>query len=716
MIDTDPPVRAQIVPMSAEETPEKQQSAPGKIVVDYATAVKAFASPQVDFGLNLPADFQAEMRALGQIYDVLQRFLIGDHRRTERYYPTTEELYSDLQLLKRTVGDKIPMPTEAEFRRLLRQLATTDPPFIHCLRELAMGRSGIEVLSLYTAPTEKHPDKVLVGYQSALRNSSNVLKDLLYGTALFSSWDERLKTLKNLSDLDLRQSRVDSFLKLLYIHDPAIPPADFDERLRLKKVNEAINRYSFRPLIQQLYRDKMVVSYSCKEIRALSNPGMDKYSDVLLFNNPEQIQKRYFDIRQILDSHLCQDYMDRGFVDNLRARMTREEISQEDFYFELAGHVIQEVTRGQTVNMDLFDLAVEVQKLSEWNRAHEKKHREDTEKNELAAMIEAVRKHGDLVRVNPRRNPAFKDRHLKLVLTGRMPTLFWATEPPYRPVPGQEPNPHDFEHIFLLYKDRANTGAAIQSALKLYDQTGDTYLVLLLERMLGLDETPAAELKKHIPPVFLDRLHATVNRTYAGHLPFLLRLWYTLTSTEITAEKVRSIKQRLKKQEAARVIELRQEHEEREQKSARQKVKSVARGRIQEEDRVLDALNLTIELINGHWARGHFPARIDVIDSAPEEQREPVTKVLGLVDAGAASVRAIRKIRLPSQTDIYAGEEFLKEHRDPIVRFCERHGGEGHVAITDGVARTLHDPSSKRANSVYSPEDYRAVLREVQTV
>lgn len=701
--------------MADLESEEKPQSARDTLALDQRTAEKVFSSPGVDFGIELPPDFPPQMRALGQIYDVIQRWLHGDNRRGERYYPTTEDVLSDLQIHKRSINDKVPMPTEEEFGRYLRLLASSQPPFIHFLRELHMGPSRLEVQSMYTAPTDKHPDKVIVGYQAALRNSSNVLKDILYGSVLYSDWEERVKTLKTLEDLELRRSRVDYFLRQLYVTDSSIPQTDFDERLRLKKINENINRYIYRPLIQQLYRDKMVVSFSCKEARAAGVAGLEKYSDILLFNNPEQLQKRYFSLRAVLDSHLCWDFMDRGQLEDLRARKDRDEIDADEFYAAVAALVLAELYRGETANTDLLDLALEVQKLSEWNRAYEKKHRENEEKNALQSMIERVRQHGDLVRVNPRRKTAFPEQYLKMVLTGKIPALLWATEPPARLERGTEPHPQDYEFIFLLYRDRTVTGTAIQSALKLYDEGDDPYLVLLLDRLLMLDELPPNELKKFVPPVYLEQLKKAIQRSYARHLPWLVRFWYSLTSTEITEDTVRKIKQRMKAQSDKEHEAVRRGAEIQEKKSARKQVKSVARERVQEEDRVSHALKATTKLIDKHWAQGHFPTRDDIVDLAPEDQRDQVTKVLGLVDAGAASVRAIRKIQLPSSTNVFASEEYLKEHQTEIVKLCERHSNAEHVAVSEGVERTLQDPTRKRAQIQYSPEDYKAVLRQVQT-
>ena len=700
---------------NAEETTEKPHSARDQIVVEHGTAEKVFSSPQVDFGLNLPGDFQPNLRALGQIYDVIQRFLVGQNRRGERYYPTTEDVFGDLQVFKRSISDKVPMPSEEELRAQLRLLAATEPPFVHFLRELTITAQGVEVNTSYTAPTEKHPDKVMVGYQATLRNSSNVLKDLLYGTGstLYINWEERCGSLHSLDALELRKHRVDYFLKQLYVNDPSLKSTDFEGRLRMKKVNESINRFIYRPLIQQLYRDKMVLSFSCKDIRA-SMPGMERYSDLLLFNNPEQLQKRYNAIRGVLDSHLCWDYMDQGFVEGLRRK--KDDGHEDDFYFELAGHVLGSFSGTEVVNEDLFDLALEVQKLSEWHKGHSKKTREKKEKDELQAIVERVRQHGDLVRVNPRRKTAFKREYLKMILAGRVPAIIWVTEPPFHGDKGEVPDPEQFEFIFLLYRHRTNTGKAIESALKLYNEGEDTYLVLLLDRLLRLDETPPQELKKYVPPVFLEKLRAAINKSYARYLPLWLRMWYAITSTEITDEIILKVKQRIKLEQVKSREAARRVSEVQEKKTARKQVKSAARARVQDEDKVLGALNQTIKLINRHWERGHFPTRSDVEDGAPEEQREDVAKVLGLVDAGAASVRAIRKIRLPSQTAIYAGEDFLKEHQAEIVRLCERHSSQDTVAVSDGVERTLQDPTRKRTQAAYTPEDYKAVLRHVQTV
>ncbi|MBE7437422.1 MAG: hypothetical protein HS115_03115 [Spirochaetales bacterium] len=692
---------------------EAKAAARAEIVVDHARALRAFASPNVDFGIVHPAPFKTHIRVLGQIYDTIQRFLIGETRKTDSFYPETDELYRDLQLLKRSISDKTPMPSPEQFRQLLRLLATTEPPFIHFVRELTFGGAGFVAATVYVAPTEKHPDKVQVAYQAALRNSANAVKDLINKHYNNDDFEEQCKTLNRVEDLRPARSRADAVLRTIFLRDEAIAAEDREEQERLRRINEQINRFLYRPLMQQLFREGHLLSLSTQAYRQTGIPGADRLTDFMFFNEPERLQSRLQQIVNLLDSNFCWPYLPRDQVDDLRSSYKAEERSMEDFAESLGELVLQSLKSADRPAV-LLELGCEAILLSRWQKDYLQKKEQTDAQDAWQKILSRLKKHGNMVRVTRSRLDQFLPDQLKEIIAGRVASILCLTDPVDRVDNAAAVDLRSYNAVFLLLKDRQCTAGAIDSAVELFRKSGDPYLIRVLEMILNLDTTADEVLKNYVAPAYLLKLREAAAESYWPMLPWWQRIYYTLTGRDVSHIKLDRLKKALRIQQE-KTRESRQARRDKEaRQSAEREIKSRARSNLRQvaaADAPPDTGPLR-QSIESKLRQGIFPVRQMLLDDAGPE-RKTFEQLLGLIDVGAQSVRSIRRITLPVNEPVYVTEEMLEKNRDLLLDICERGSTEvTEVQLASDVKVALSDPS--RGKRQLSREDYRALAQFIE--
>ncbi|MCB1309587.1 MAG: hypothetical protein KDK30_15465, partial [Leptospiraceae bacterium] len=267
---------------------------PRKLLALHPRDAEIIFTSQSSYGSSLTADFRENVKALNQVYSAVQRYLQGIYRRPDVFYPQLQDIFKDLQMHKRAISDKIPMPTEEQLQKQCINLAAQNPPFIHVLRELSVsGNNSFTFVSLYVAPTEKHDDKVIVGYRSTIENSMKVLRDRIRRGELGIDYALAFGRVSAASELPVTFGRVDTEMKKIYINEKSFSSITQADLAHLRRVNQEIYKRLYKPLLLQGIKERIFLSISCEDIRKLDFAGSDRVFDIVLFNNAEAIKDRF---------------------------------------------------------------------------------------------------------------------------------------------------------------------------------------------------------------------------------------------------------------------------------------------------------------------------------------------------------------------------------------------------------------------------------------
>ena len=693
-------------PLRALASMESQQNNPAdqsfteaerrmqQVVHEVAMANKIFSSIDVDYGFELTPDFRENIRILGQLYETVQRYLTGAFRKSEAFYPHTEDIYSDLHLYKRTINDKNKMPVMGDFEKLTFILAAQAPPFMHIVRELYVDINGsLNAITRYAAPTEKHPDKVHVAYQSVIRNSGAAVADYINKNSKKYEWEDGFYNVASLDEVDLKQGRVDQILKVLFIKKLTEVSMDNRTLMYMKKINNNIQRRLLMPLLQHLLREKTIISISCKDLRAAGIPAAEKYSDLLLINDDQYLKRRYEAVCAMLEQPWCRKYQDEHNRKTLQLKRGNDEISADEYYGELAKHMFESFRDKPDLPEKLLDPVVEVLKISQWKIAFEKERKQTEEKNALREIAERLIKHNNVYRAKQGRKLLIPEYYLKMFLSNKVPGILAATDP-YDSLEGGTPDPANYDGIYLIYMDRKVTGAAIDAAIDAFEKTQDTFLLGMLENILRLGRVPESKLKEYVAPAYLEKFRRALKESYVQHLPWWHRIWLLISSSQISDAKMTRLRESLRRDDLARLRKKSAQHEKDEVAEGKRQVREVAKERMRQgssgadnapEGQVAEAI---AAYLDGVWKTGVFPRAADVLRGMPADKREAAKKALSMVDVGAASMKAILKIPINGEDPVYGGAEYLKANRDDILERCSEKLQTTQAIQVDGKTMT----------------------------
>lgn len=678
----------------SEETPARTESGaaaaslsdedPRKILALHPRDADIVFSSQSSYGGDLAEDFRENVKALSQVYNAVQRYLTGVFRRENVFYPELEDVAKDLQIYKRSISDKMPMPTDEQLFRMCLSLAAQTPPFIHVLRDLVVvGKADLGFVTRFVAPTPKHLDKVIVGYRSTLQTSMGALRSAIARPEFGADYAAAFGGVQKLADVPLQMGRADFVLRRMFIDEKQFPTLSGFDLVNIRKVNQELHKRILRPLIIQASKDRLVTTLLCDDIRAAGWSGADKVFDIVLFSEPRDIKNRYAALTSFLRPEYISQWVTNDEIKALQARVKSNEISQYDYFESLARTLYERLTASSAPPIREIQFAVEVMKLSAHLRGFEKQEARNAENQELRDAVQKIRGAGSLFRLRDHKKLGLNENFLRLMLRGKIPMILALTEPRVEPsevTPDLDLN--QFEHVYLIYKDRKITGKAIDNALELFERSEDAYLLYLIEELLRINETPEAELKEYVAPAYLDKLRFAIRRALGANLPWWSRLWMWLTSSELSDAQVARIRADMRKDRKRKSSKTKTAQTETARKQVRDDVKRLARQRVEESETLAagaaqslgeadrSVLERIAEYLNTMWDRGLYPNRDDILNIAPEN-REAFAKVLGLIDVGAASVREVARIPVAGGNDIYGARAFLTSHRDELIQRCE---------------------------------------------
>ena len=681
---------------STENSPNKENQAEGgissrqpKFVQDPDTAARIFSQIQVDYGFKVPDDFLANVKILGQIYDTIQKYLEAGNRKSDSAFPDMESLYSDLQLFKRTVSDKAPMPDKANFEMLLYMLAAQHPPFIHVIRELYVNQKGdLAVSNRYAAPTPDKLEFVQLAYKENLLNCTTSIRGFLTRNRQNFSWEKEMHQFSIMDNIDLKQGRVENFLKVLYVRN--IPELEMTAGIlgHLKAINESIQKRILIPLIQRLVKANLVTALPTNDVRTSGIPGTEKFPDILLIQEESFIQRRFNMVTSILDEKYCRKYQDETSRQVMESRLKNDEMTREEFYLQLSEAMYARYRDQGGIPEKLLEPIVETMKLSGYKAISEKSRQQETEKDDLENILEAVRKQENVFRAKDKGKLFISEKYLKWILKGRVPALLAGTNPADDMSKPGAGDPAIYDNIYLLYKDRKITANAVETSVDLYESTDDTVLLWAVENLLDINRKSDMELKAYVAPMYLERLRHAVKKSYERFLPWYHRIYLILTSSEMSESTSQQLAFKLRKRDEAILKTRRKVTDTEEIKQGKKQVRKLAKERLKDKeaeekspDRKADPrrsqqipdeviVKKILEYLDKAWARGMFPRKENITNPFKPELHEKVVSVLNLVDVGGASVKSIRAIDT-GDGRIYVGEAYIKENQEEILQRCQ---------------------------------------------
>ena len=684
-------------------------------------ALKTLSNLQLEDS-RIMAPLKNRSRLANQIYDLVQSFLTGARSTKDTYYPSLADIFGDLQMHKRAISDKSPMPSEAELLRTVCLMSVQSPPFIHILRELkANPTSPDQFITRLVAPTEKHPDKVAVAFRSTTRNN------LVYLKSLIRDLDPALPggpAFHKIQDANPRTGRVETILGKLFFssmsgdepgQSPEAEEEDQNDELTLKRVNQSLRIKLFRPLIMDLLREKIIFSLSCQDLR---NQTGHKIPDIVLFNILENIKHRFSRLVEILTHEAVQEMVDQ----QTRQQMHRFQQSghTEDAGEAAAHYILENARNSDTTPAYIIEIAAEAVRLRQWYDDKARENKKDQQKQELQVILQKLKNHKGIFRAKNGRKINIDEKYLSLFLNENNSPVLVASDPPLSRSGNREVT--DYETIYLLYKDRAITGQAIQTALEAYNKTQDTFLIGILEDMLQINTRPDVELKHFVPPAYLEQLREAIRDSYKSHLSPFERFWLAITGKRISDAKIARIQKRLDMERGEKErVQTERKSKARTQK-ARKEVKTLARQRTGESSSLSElatekessagfdhaaqeVMNYLLTQVNSMWDKNFYPDRDQVLRLASHDQKEIAQKVLGLVDAGAQSTAAMMRIAVPGKGYIYAGHDYVHGHKkDLIQRFKSKLDQASGVQVGGGTTIQLNTKEEDK-------HFYRAMLQ-----
>lgn len=643
-------------------------------------ALKILSSVQTDEGFELTEEFKANRKILGQIYDSIQRKLDKLNRKSPALFPYRDETYDDMQTYKRTVSDKTPMPKMETFEKLTIILAAQNPPFIHLIRELDINDHGdIKVLSGYSAPTETQSDSIPHQYQTAVKNSTFAVKKYMNNHRKEFPWEEKLKNINTIDSIQLSHGRVDQIVKVLFIRMNDAKISNSEDKLRIKSINSLINRRIRLPLLQQLLREKLIVAISCKDLQSSGVSGTEKLSDILLFNVPDQIKRRFLSVCSIIGAPWTREYLAGSIFESLSRKLNENEISRDEYFKQLATEFFNGFKTGKNIPQKLLIPVIEVLKMSDWLNSFEISRNKREEVDAVHEILEKIKNHGTLFRAKQHNKLFIPEHHLITILSGHMPAVLATTEPfeDLTTVRGKI-DLKLYENIYLIFKDRQITATAIEKAINIYTMNGDFYLLRILENLLCIHQLPVQKLKGFIAPVYLENLLLTIKDSYKRSLPLVYRLWLFLTNAEISDARLSLLYEENRQKNLMKLNEKREFNVERAMAHGKKEVRKLAEERLKSRKKPPDSsfdpviIKQIASYISESWDENFYPRERDILRNVRPETLEEVKKILSFAEVGAATVKSIVQIPITDKDAIFASSEYLINNRDKILALYKK--------------------------------------------
>ncbi|EHQ07156.1 hypothetical protein [Leptonema illini] len=648
-------------------------TAQGYPLLSFDQTIRFLSNPKAS-DVRASGDIFEHGRLLSLIYDSIQRLTEANRARVESYYPTDKEIYEDIQLRKRAISDRAPMPPHGEMMKVCLMMAELNPPPFYILREYAVIDNRLRFITKFVASTEHESgNRVSDGLHHVIHNTIATIKTHLIGMDFNRPLQEKIAVFSRLEDLPgiVRLGRMDQILSDIYLRKSDIEAPEEKDVIRLQKVNHFIREHVFRPVLVELTKSRITVKVGLDPLRKSTGRPLP---DVILFNNLNSIRFRSKMIVDLLVTKpvlkAVEAVMPQGFS-VLAEKDDREKISQL---------VAEKVVEAAKTRLDLPDALVEICAeriaLDAYMKDLEKQDQVETDRQEMQKLLQLLKQQKGVFRAKSGHRLTVNERLLDFLVRGLFSGILIGTEPPYA-FGAKNLSSKDFQSVYLLLKDREATARAIDQAEELHEKTQDVVLVRLIEQMTAFHEKSEAELKEIIAPAYIEKLRRLVATTYLPQLPLFQRLWLTLKGRLPDSR----IQKRLWEQYVAQSTRLTSKRSG--IAAAGKTLEDVQGGPRQNklDERMQIVLGRMADIAAMLWEKGQFPDRKAIMTSLPsQEDRAVAERLFGFIKAGAASTRDIIEIQVPHREAIYASRRHFENNLSALrERFQRRMADfEGH--------------------------------------
>jgi hypothetical protein len=674
-------------------------------LLSYDQTIRLLSNPKAS-DVRASGDLIEHQRLMSLIYDSIHRLTEANKDRVESCYPTDREVYDEIQMRKRAISDRTPMPEPQGLMRICLMMAEMYPPLLYILREYVSLDGKLQFITRFVASTPLESEKrVSSGLHYVIHNSTVTIKTYLVGTDFNRPLQEKISVFSRIEDLPeiIRLGRLDQMLSSIYLRKTDIQAADDKDVLRLQKLNHFFREHILRPILIELGKNKITQKVGLDPYRKATGRVLP---DVILFNNLNSIR---FRLKMIVDLLVTmpvlkavEPLLPEGFS-VLAEKTDKEKISQI-----VAEKVIEAAKNHPDLPDAIVEICAERMALAEYLKELEHQSQEESDREEMKKLLQLLKRQKGIVRAKHGNRLIVNERLLGVLARRLFPGVLVATEPP-APAgaknPAQKVSVKDFQSVYLLLKDRETTAGAIEQAEELFKNTKDIALIRLLEQMTGIHEKSEAELKEFIAPAYLDRFKELVAKSYLPQLPFLQRLWFKLNSSLPDEQTQR----KLWKNYLDRSTPKTTQKKFREPKVSASTNDSPRQNKL--DDRMQNVLDRISDIVTGRWEKGQFPDRRAIMAALPSQEDRAVAETLfGFIRSSAASTREIIEIPIPKREAIYASRKYLMSNLASLRERFERRmvDFEGHETKT-GVKISMQHRTEER-------ELVRAILQTLNSI
>ncbi len=655
-------------------------------------------------------DFVEHKDDLGAIYDVIHELVQLAYDKGTLEFPTATDIYRAMTENRRRAANRKPMPDQDSFRDLLLILVGQPSPFIHLTRELVFeakqgGGPEIKVRTRYVVPSSPKENTVMRGYKTALMKSSLGLKNAMQQKLVFTNWADVQETFKETKSLDsvaaaIRQERADLLARSIFLR----PPSGGDER-RIEHVhaaNRQLRRWLYLPLIKELQAGGALRVISCQDIRNSSTAALRSFPDLVYFNDGDRLRARYLNLCLFLISDAFKKVNDLDLFQN--AYYTRKEV---DKFLEecepLAKDLLKKLQSGKEMPAPMPEFIIEAVKLSEMVRAAREAAQQKKEHEALKTIVDGIKNTANLVEIYKRGGKQrFKEQYIREIMAGRKVSGLLIGSVPSMDVvePGRNTPLTEFDVVYALPRNEVAVQNAIDSAVDLFEKSGDKYLLELLEDILGLDRTPEDKLREFIGPKPLFELKETLRKAYSQHLTWWRRMLMFLTGSEVGVDEVAAIKQHRREKQAEALRRRRDAGMEDRRRDAKQEIKARAQENIKGGVDEKKTMANMVSFLEESWGRFAFPGRGVLEKSENLGSSFYIGKILDGADGGGAGYADI--VRIPvSDGAVYGSRNYIQQHGARLKKELNAKIDELIPVLTSSKINETQKSAARRNHVLY---------------
>ncbi len=680
--------------------------------LDPATARKMFVSTSME-SENADEAFTKNLRNLSMIYEALQNSLTGIGNKNTLHYPTIQELNRYLAIYKRSISDRSPMLTDTEILQNALILCAQRNPFMHILRRGKSTKNGLVFETSLVAPTEKNLNKVSNAYKTIVEECGSALRKINEKDFENTILRELQNSLESRQP-EVRIGRVDHILRGCYLNEKNIGVIPSDSKKHIQIVNQIIFDNIYKPVIMNGIRSQILVSFPCNDLRKDSGIHEKCFYDIVHFADAEYIKRRLIVLSKFLNHSVFTHYWDSNAETILKHSLDVDEITQDEYQKKISEGVLSAIKKSQEkIPPYLIHLVTEIIKLIEWKQNYNIKIEKDRKQSSLNALVSILKKSNDLYQTRNKKWFSENSEMILLILRNKIPGIMGCTDPyinPFQMDANFNYSKNDLTMFFLL-NNRNAIGNAIKNAIKAYEKNGNNFLLHVLENILRIRTEEREEVKKYVPPVYLDQLEEALEKSYLPHLPWWARVYsFLLYNGKLTSAQKKKIKDSIE-EVSKKTIEINYNKKDVPKPKSfetktefRKEMKRLQEGQSPEEKVLIKKCCL---FLDDQWDKQIYPTKDDVLNLAGA-QVKLMRKILGFVQVRATSGRQIVSIFVNGLGEIYASENYLMKNNDKLTTFFEKKKKEEETVVLEG--KTYLSTDKKKVNL------YDAILSHLRKI